>query len=94
MEIIGKYLKYMMEKDASDIYFTVGVPPAFRIEGAVNPYKDAAPLTPDDTENIARSIMTERQKKKFKKPKLFTLLKINKDMATLICERCPKQQGI
>jgi twitching motility protein PilU len=65
MEIIGKYLKYMMEKDASDIYFTVGVPPAFRIEGAVNPYKDAAPLTPDDTENIARSIMTERQKKKF-----------------------------
>ncbi len=65
MEIIGKYLKYMMEKDASDIYFTVGVPPAFRVEGIVNPYKDAAPLTPDDTENIARSIMTERQKKKF-----------------------------
>jgi twitching motility protein PilU len=65
MEIIGKYLKYMMEKDASDIYFTVGVPPAFRVEGIVSPYKEAAPLTPDDTENIARSIMTERQKKKF-----------------------------
>ena len=36
MEIIAKYLKYMMEKDASDIYFTVGVPPAFRVEGIVN----------------------------------------------------------
>jgi len=65
MEIIGKYLKYMMEKDASDIYFTVGVPPAFRVEGIVSPYRDAAPLTPNDTENIARSIMTKRQKKKF-----------------------------
>ena len=65
MEIIAKYLKYMMEKDASDIYFTVGSPPAFRVEGIVNPYADTPPLTPDDTENIARAIMTERQRKKF-----------------------------
>ena len=65
MEIIAKYLKYMVDKDASDIYFTVGVSPSFRIEGIVTPYADTPPLTPDDTENIARSIMTERQKKKF-----------------------------
>ncbi len=65
MEMIGKYLKYMMEKDASDIYFTVGISPCFRVEGKVNPYTDTPPLTPDDTENIARSIMTDRQKKKF-----------------------------
>ena len=65
MEIIAKYLKYMVDKDASDIYFTVGVSPSFRIEGIVTPYADTRPLTPDDTENIARSIMTERQKKKF-----------------------------
>lgn len=54
-----------MEKDASDIYFTVGASPAFRIEGKIYPYTDTPPLTPDDTENIARSVMTERQKKKF-----------------------------
>ena len=46
MEIIGKYLKYMVEKDASDIYFTVGVPPAFRVEGIVNPYKDSSAAHP------------------------------------------------
>jgi twitching motility protein PilU len=65
MEIIAKYLRYMVEKDASDIYFTVGVPPSFRIEGIVAPHADTPPLTPDDTENIARAIMSERQKKKF-----------------------------
>lgn len=65
MEIIAKYLRYMVEKDASDIYFTVGVPPSFRIEGIVAPHTDTPPLTPDDTENIARAIMSERQKKKF-----------------------------
>ena len=65
MEIISKYLKYMVEKDASDIYFTVGVPPSFRIEGIVAPHENTPPLTPDDTESIARTIMSERQKKKF-----------------------------
>lgn len=65
MQTIGKYLKYMVEKDASDIYFTVGVPPAFRIEGIVAPYQDAPPLTAVDTEKMAYSVMNERQKKKF-----------------------------
>jgi twitching motility protein PilU len=65
MEIIAKYLKYMVEKDASDIYFTVGASPSFRVEGVVTPYANTPPLTPDDTENIAKAIMTERQKKKF-----------------------------
>ena len=40
MEIIAKYLKYMVEKDASDIYFTVGVPPSFRVEGIVAPHAE------------------------------------------------------
>ncbi len=65
MEIISKYLKYMVEKDASDIYFTVGMPPSFRIEGKVTPHENTPPLTPDDTESIARTIMSERQRKKF-----------------------------
>ena len=64
MEIIAKYLKYMVEKDASDIYFTVGVPPSFRVEGIVTPYTNTPPLTPDDTENIARAIMTRKTKEK------------------------------
>ncbi len=61
---IKKYLQYMVEKDASDIYLTVGVPPMFRIEGETLPY-DEEPLTPEDTEKIAFSIMNERQKDEF-----------------------------
>ena len=60
MDIINEYLKYMVEKDASDIYFTVGVPPAFRIEGIVSLYGDRA-LTAEDTKSIAYAIMNERQ---------------------------------
>ncbi|NLT23431.1 MAG: PilT/PilU family type 4a pilus ATPase, partial [Syntrophorhabdus sp.] len=64
MDIINEYLKYMVEKDASDIYFTVGVPPAFRIEGVVSVYGDRA-LSAEDTKNFAYAIMNERQRAKF-----------------------------
>jgi twitching motility protein PilU len=60
------YLRYMVEKDASDIYLTVGVPPMFKIEGETYPY-DEGPLTPEETETIAFSIMTERQRNEFLK---------------------------
>jgi twitching motility protein PilU len=65
MEIISRYLKYMVDKDASDIYFTVGSPPAFRVEGIISNYPDVPPLTADDTERIANTIMNDRQRKTF-----------------------------
>lgn len=65
MEAISRYLKYMVEKDASDIYFTVGAPPSFRVEGIVSNHPDALPLTAEDTDNIANAIMNDRQKKVF-----------------------------
>ncbi len=58
------YLKYMVEKDASDIYITAGIPAMFRIQGSTQPY-DEPPLTPEDTEKIADSTMNEKQKKQF-----------------------------
>ncbi len=64
MDIINEYLKYMVEKDASDIYFTVGVPPSFRIEGIVSFYGDNA-LTAEDTKRFAYAVMNERQQRKF-----------------------------
>ena len=64
MDIIDEYLKYMVETDASDIYFTVGVPASFRIEGVVAPYGDRV-LGPEDTETLANSVMNDQQKKKF-----------------------------
>ncbi|MCX7857729.1 MAG: PilT/PilU family type 4a pilus ATPase [Deltaproteobacteria bacterium] len=61
---LKKYLRYMLEKDASDIYLTVGLPPTFKIEGVTYPY-DEEPLSPEETESLAFSIMNERQKKEF-----------------------------
>ncbi len=64
MDIINEYLKYMVEKDASDIYFTVGAHASFRIEGVVSPYGDKV-MTPDDTKRFAYAVMNERQQRKF-----------------------------
>lgn len=64
MVSLRQLLRYMVEQDASDVYLTVGVPPMYRIEGIVKP-SDAQALTPQETEEIAYSIMNERQKRKF-----------------------------
>jgi twitching motility protein PilU len=63
---LKKLLKHMMETDASDIYLTVGLPPMFRTEGIVDRFTGGADvLTPEDTQEVAYSIMNERQKRRF-----------------------------
>jgi twitching motility protein PilU len=58
------FLKIMVERNASDIYFTVGSPPMYRIEGVVQPVGDQK-LTIGDLEALAMSIMNERQQREF-----------------------------
>jgi twitching motility protein PilU len=58
------FLKIMVERNASDIYFTVGSPPMYRIEGVVQPVGDRN-LTIGDLEALAMSIMNERQQREF-----------------------------
>src|SRR5438128_1170462 len=58
------FVAIMVERNASDIYFTVGRPPMYRIEGVLQPIGDTA-FTPEDLETLARSIMTERQQREF-----------------------------
>ncbi len=63
---LKKLLKYMVETDASDIYLTVGLPPMFRVEGIVERYEGGVEiLTAEDTQEVAYSIMNERQKRRF-----------------------------
>ena len=57
-------LKYMVEKDASDIYITAGCPPMFRVEGITEPWGEQA-LTPEQTAKMAASTMNEGQRKEF-----------------------------
>jgi len=60
-----KELLIIMDKvKASDLYLTVDAPPMFRIEGITRPYGESK-LTSNQTEDIAQSFMTERQKALF-----------------------------
>ena len=58
------FVAIMVERNASDIYFTVARPPMYRIEGIVQPIGETA-FTPEDLETLARSIMTEQQQREF-----------------------------
>jgi twitching motility protein PilU len=58
------FLAVMVERDASDIYFTVDSPPMYRIEGVVQPIGDHV-FTPRALETLAMSIMNERQQREF-----------------------------
>jgi twitching motility protein PilU len=60
-----KELLIIMDKvKASDLYLTVDAPPMFRIEGVTRPYGESK-LTSHQTEEIAQSLLTERQKATF-----------------------------
>ncbi len=62
---LKKLLKHMNDTNASDIYMTVGLPPMFRVEGVVDRHDESEVLTPEDTQEVAYSIMNERQKRRF-----------------------------
>src|SRR5437762_1664753 len=51
---------------ASDLHLKVGSFPVMRIGGELHPIADAPRLTPDDTLDMAFSIMSNRQKQKLK----------------------------
>lgn len=61
---IRELLNVMIKQNSSDIYITVDSPPMFRTEGITRPYGNQR-ITAAQTEEIAVSIMTEKQKIKF-----------------------------
>ncbi len=52
---------------ASDIHLKAGLPPLFRVDGALVPLKNGERLTPEQLHGIASSIMTPGQKAHFDK---------------------------
>jgi len=61
---VKQLLMVMVKKDASDLYITAGLPPAYRIEGVVYPLKQE-PLNPIQCEQLANSTMNEKQRAAF-----------------------------
>lgn len=61
---ISPFFKLMVDKGASDLYFTVGAPPNIKIEGVTSPVGQN-PLKPEQMVEIAGSILTDEQRRKF-----------------------------
>lgn len=58
-------LALAIEKNASDLHLTVGVPPVLRIDGKLYPQTDRQVLTPEHCERLIKSFMTEEQQQRF-----------------------------
>ena len=63
---INDLLKIAVERKASDLHLKVGSFPVIRIDGALIPLADMRRLMQEDTIAMAFSIMSARQKEKFK----------------------------
>ena len=63
-ELVHNLLRGMMSQKASDLFITAGFPPAFKIDGKMTPVSSQA-LTPQHTQELARSIMNDRQAAEF-----------------------------
>jgi len=61
---MDELLKLMMEKRASDLHLTVGASPMLRIDGEVYPTQHEK-LTPDISQRLIYSLLTDKQKEKF-----------------------------
>jgi twitching motility protein PilT len=58
------FLKEMVERGASDLHVTPGVPPMIRIRGELVPL-DYPPLKPSETRQLCYSVLTDAQKHRF-----------------------------
>jgi len=58
-------LEEMLERGASDLHITTGERPMLRIDGDIQPSKQDIVLHPKDTLQLAYSVLTETQKKRF-----------------------------
>ena len=61
-------LKLMLQKKASDLFITVGFPPAMKIDGKMTPVSKQA-LTPENAKAMTYAIMNDRQLKEYEATK-------------------------
>lgn len=60
-----------LEQNASDLHIVVGKPPTLRIDGELIPLERKKILVPEDTRELALSILTQDQREKFFSQKEF-----------------------
>ena len=57
-------LKLMVQKNASDLFITAGMPPSLKVHGKITPVSKTT-LTPSQAKEVVLGIMSEDQKKEF-----------------------------
>jgi twitching motility protein PilT len=63
---LNEILQVALRAGASDIHLKAGLPPMFRVDGALVPLKDARRLPPEEIARMALGIMNDYQKEKYK----------------------------
>lgn len=57
-------LKLMVQKHASDLFITVGFPPAIKVDGKISPVSRQS-LTSENTKSLTYAVMNDRQLREF-----------------------------
>ena len=68
MATLRQLLEEMIQRRASDLHLCVGVPPEFRVDGAIVP-SEYDVLTPEMTAQLAYSVLSDEQRKRFETTK-------------------------
>jgi twitching motility protein PilT len=63
---LNDILGIAMKGGASDIHLKAGLPPMFRINGALVPLKEGQRISPEETSRMALSVMNNFQRERFK----------------------------
>ena len=61
---IERLLQMMVEKEASDLFITAGVPPSIKLHGKIIPVT-TTPLSPEKSRETVLSTMNEKQRSEF-----------------------------
>ena len=68
LKFMHDLLRLMSSKKGSDLFITVGFPPAIKVDGKIEPQSNQ-PLTASHTMELARAIMNDRQAAEFESSK-------------------------
>jgi len=68
VKFIHELLRGMVARRASDLFITAGFPPAFKVDGKMTPVSNQS-LTPQHTQELARSLMNDKQAQEFEATK-------------------------
>lgn len=68
IKMMRDLLQLLIEKQGSDLFLTVGLPPAMKLDGQIRPVSDTA-LTPENTEALVYAVMNDKQLKEYEATK-------------------------